>query len=135
MLILYSELVNKFQDKLGTPKELIIETFNKPDATDVVKNKYISIKKFDEFYILIIFETIGNDVKILNAYHINSKLLDGVDISKMRPLDALKEFMNRYGMIKSVPGIGDHKIFVEKNTNVYFLGILDIDKYLEAMAT
>ena len=133
MRFLYPELINRFHDVLGTPKTLIEETFNKPDKTEVVKNAYVSIKKFDNSYILIIFEDSGNAVKFLNAYKIYPELLDGLNINAVKPLDVLREFMNRYGIKKSIPGFGEHNFFVEKNVNVFFLGILDIEKYLEAV--
>lgn len=133
MQINYSELIEKFQEQLGTPKDLILETFNKPDSSEVVKTKYISIKNFGDFYILIVFEMDDKVVRFLNAYRIYTKLLDGANISKMKPLAVLTEFMNRYGIDKDIPRFGKHKIFIEKSMNIFFLGILDIDKYLEAV--
>ena len=133
MMFSYSELIDKFQDLLGTPKPLIEETFNKPDATDIVKDKMISIKRYGDFYILIVFEMDDKIVRFLSAYRIYPKLLDGADISKLKPLDILKEFMNRYGVSKGTSGLGEHKIFIDKSVNVYFLGILDIEKYQEAL--
>lgn len=133
MIISYSKLIDSFQEHLGTPKHLIEETFNKPDATDIVKDRCISIKRFGEFYILIIFEMGDKDVRFLNAYRIYPKLLDGTDISKMKPIDILKEFMNRFGVAKEIPGFGEQKIFIDKKVNVFFFGILDIEKYLEAV--
>lgn len=133
MRISYSELIQKFNEILGTPKELIEETFNKPDATDIVMNRYLSIKNFGDFYILIIFHMDDKTVRFLDAYRIYSKLLDGNDISKMKPLEVLTEFMNRYGITKNIAGVGEHKMFVDKKLNVLFLGILDIEKYLEAV--
>jgi hypothetical protein len=129
----YSEVIDKFQDQLGTPKELIVETFNKSDATDIVGDKCVALKRFGDFYILITYGMEGNYVRFLNAYRVYPELLEGVDIPKLKPLQVLKEFMNRYGVSKSVPGFGEVKIFVEKNVNVVFFGILDIDKYLEAI--
>jgi hypothetical protein len=133
MKIIYSELIEKFQDILGTPKELIEETLNKPNNTDIVMNRYISVKNFGDFYILIIFDMEDKSVKLLNAYRIYSKLLDGNDISKMKPFEVLTEFMNRYGVSRNIPGLGEHKIFIEKQSKIFFQGILDIDKYLEAL--
>jgi len=149
----YSELIEKFKDVLGTPKELMEETFNKPDAVDIVKNRYVSIKKFrnlsgdfdGDFYIITISESYDTSVRFLNAYRIYPNMLndvvqndDGVNvdtteiskISEMRPLDVLKGFMNRYGLAKAIPGFGERRIFVEKNVDVFFFGILDIEKYL-----
>jgi hypothetical protein len=129
----YSDLITKFQEILGVSKYLIEEAFNKPDMTDVVSNKCISIKNFGEFHILIIFEMDGQIVRFLNAYRIYPKLLDGIDISKMKPLDVLKEFMNRYGITKTIPGFGEHKILIERKHNIFFPGIIEIEKYLEAI--
>lgn len=129
----FSELLNRFQELMGTPKELIEETFNKPDATDTAVGKYISLKNFGNYSILIIFEMENESVRFLNAYRIYPKLLEGLDISKMKPLDILTEFMNRYGIAKDVPGFGEHKIFIERNHKIFFPGILDIEKYLETL--
>jgi len=133
MQFLYAELVSRFQEVLGTPKELIEETYNKPDATDVARNKYISVKNFGEFYILIVFETYDNYVRFLNAYRIYPKLMDGADMSRMKPIEVLKEFMDRYGVAKTIPGFGERNILLEKNTDVFFLGVLNVEKYLEAI--
>ena len=122
----FSEIINKFQEVLRTPKELIKETFNKPDATDIVKSRYISVKWFGDSYIMVIFETDGNFVRFLNAYRIYPKMMDGVDISRMKPLEILREFMEKYGVTKSLPGFGDCKTFIEKNASIFFFGILDI---------
>lgn len=133
MQVIYSELINMFQDLLGTPKELILETFNKPDATDIAVNRCISIKKFDDFYLLIIFEMNDEIVRFISAYRIYPKLLNGVDISKMKPLEILTEFMNMYGVSRPIPGHGEQKIFIDKSLKIFFPGILDIEKYMEAL--
>lgn len=133
MQVLYSELINRFQDLLGIQKNLIEETFNKPDATDVVLDKYISVKNFGSYCILIIFEMGDQTLKFLNAHRIYPKLLNGNDVSKMKPLDLLLEFMNIYGISRTVPGFGEHKVFVERKMKIFFPGILDIEKYMEAL--
>ena len=132
MQIFYSELIEKFHDVLGTPKQLIEETFNKPDATDIVISRYISIKNFGDYYILIIFDLDNKIVRFLNAYKIYQKMMDGTDISKMKPLEVLTEFMNRYGIPKEISGFGEQKVFVEKRLKIFFGGVLDIERYLEA---
>ena len=132
MRIFYSELIEKFQDVLGTPKELIEETFNKPDATDIVITRYISIKNFGDYYILVIFDLDDKAVRFLNAYRIYQRMMDGKDISKMKPLEILTEFMNRYGIPKEISGFGEQKVFVEKTLKIFFSGVLDIERYLEA---
>jgi hypothetical protein len=129
----YSEVIQKFQDQLGTPKELIEETFNKSDATDIVSDRCVAIKRFGDFYILVTYGMDGNYVRFLNAYRIYPELLEGIDIRKLRPVQVLKEFMNRYGISKAVPGFGEVKVFIEKTVKVMFLGILDIDKYVESV--
>jgi len=126
----YSELINKFKDTLGTPKEMIEETFNKPDATDVVVNEYISIRSFGDYYIIVIFEMGDTSAKFINAYRIYPKMLDGMDIGRSKPFDVLKEFMNKYGIAKDIPGYGQQKIFVKREMRVVFLGLLDVEKYL-----
>lgn len=133
MQFVYSELVTRFQDVLGTPKLLVEETFNKPDATDVAINKCVSIKNFGEFYALVIFEMDGQVVRFMNAYRIYPQLFNGTDISRMKPTDILKEFMNTYGISKTIPGVGECKFFVDRKMNIFFPGILDIEKYLEAV--
>jgi len=133
MQVIYSELITRFQDLLGTPKELIEETFNKPDATNIVSNRCISSKNFGSFHMLIIFEMDNETVRFLNAYRVYPQLMNGADISKMKPLEMLTEFMNRFGLPKEIPGAGEHKIFIERRMNIFFPGILDIDKYLEAL--
>ena len=109
----YDEMINKFQDTLGTPKVMIEETFNKPDATDIVINKYISIKNFGDCFMLIVFEMDGLIARFLRAYKIYPKLLDGMNIAKMKPIDVLTEFMNKYGIAKEIPGFGEQKVFIE----------------------
>jgi hypothetical protein len=126
----YSQLIDKFQEALGTQKELINEVFNKPDATDVVSNKYISIKNFGDFYLLIIFEVDDQIARFFYAYRIYQKLLD-VNIGKMKPIEMLTEFMNKYGVSKTIPGVGEHKIMIENKLSVFFPGILNVEKYLE----
>jgi hypothetical protein len=126
----YDEIITRFQDTLETPKMLIEETFNKPDATDIVVNRYISIKNFGDFHMLIIFEMDGLIVRFLRAYRIHPKLLDGFNINKMKPIDVLTEFMNKYGIAKEIPQFGEHKILIERKMKIFFLGVLDIEKYL-----
>jgi len=126
----YDEIIDRFQDVLATPKMLIEETYNKPDNTDVVVNRYISIKNFGGFYMLIIFEMDGLVVRFLRAYRILPKLLDGINIAKTKPLDVLTAFMEKYGVPKAIPQFGEHKIFIERSLKVFFPGVLDIDKYL-----
>jgi len=129
----YSELIEKFSEVLGTPKELINETFNKPDATDIVVNRCVSVKNLGDCYMLIVFQMDGQVVRFLYAYKIYPKLLDGVDIGKMKPIQLLTEFMNKYGVSKSIPSFGERKVLVEKNSNVFFPGILNMEAYLEAV--
>jgi hypothetical protein len=129
----YSELILNFQEHLGVSKFLIDETFNKPDASDIVVNRCVSVKNFGEYYILVIFEMDGQVVRFLSGYRIYPKLLDGADLTKMKPLDILQEFMNRYGLSKQLPGFGEHKFFIERRLKLFFPGILDIDKYQEAL--
>lgn len=135
MQVYYNELIIKFQDTLGTQKELIEDTFNRPDLTDVILDKYISIKSFGDYYMLIIFDMDerAKSARILYAYRIYQQMLDGTDISKMKPLEVLTEFMNKYGISKEVPGFGQQKIIIKKSPKVFFPGILDVDKYLEAV--
>lgn len=134
MRILYSEVIEKFQDVLNTPKELIDEAFNKPDATDIVSNKYISFRNFYDFYMLVVFEMddIKKIVKILSAYTIYPKMMDGLDVAKMKPVKLLEEFMKVYGVEKNLPGFGQQKFLINKERGVCFLGILDLEKYSEA---
>jgi len=133
MQFYYSDIITRFQDVLGIQKVIVEETFNKPDATDIVVNKMISVKSFGDFYLLIIFEMDGQIVRFLNAYRIYPRLLGGADISKMKPLQMLTEFMNRYGISKPIQGFGEQKIFVDRKLKIFFPGILDINKYLEAI--
>jgi len=133
MQIIYSELIARFQEPLGVSKDLIEETFNKPDATDVVSNRFVSIKNFGDYYILIIFDADDKIVRFLYAYRIYQKMLDGTEIGKMKPIDVLKEFMNLYGITKNIEGHGEHRILIERKSNIFFPGILDIEKYLEAV--
>src|SRR4030043_1445974 len=115
MRVYYNELVEKFHETLGTPKELIEDTFNKPDLTDVIIDKYISIKNFGDYYMLIIFDMDerAKSARILYAYRIYQKMLDGIEISRMKPLEVLTEFMNKYGIAKEVPGFGQQKIIIK----------------------
>lgn len=132
MKFFYNDLTNKLLEVMGIPKWFVEETFNKPDATDIVSSKCISIKNFGECYMLVIFEIDDVTVRFLSAYKIFSKLLDGVNITKTKPVDVLRELMNRYGITWNVPKFGEHKILIEKSQNVFFPGILDIEKYMEA---
>jgi len=134
MKIIYSEVIEKFQEILNTPKQLIDEAFNKPDATDIVSNKYISFRNFYDFYMLVIFEMddIKKITKILNAYTIYPKMMDGIDIVKLKPVKMLEEFMKLYGVDRNIPGFGPKKFLINKERGVCFLGILDIEKYSEA---
>lgn len=120
MQFYFSDLITNFQELLGIQKELVVETFNKPDATDIVMNKGISVKNFGDFYFLVIFEMDGQIVRFYNAYRIYPKLLNGADASKMKPLEMLTEFMNRYGIIKEVSRFDQQKIFIDRKLNVFF---------------
>jgi len=133
MQFVYSELITRFKDLLGTQKELVEETFNKPDATDIVMNRCVSIRKFGDFHLLIVFEMNGQVVRFLSAYRVYPKLMNGMDIGKMKPIEVLTEFMNRYGVSKQIPGLGERKILFERAMRVFFPGILDIEKYLGAL--
>lgn len=133
MLVSYSELINRFGEALGITREMIQETFNKPDATEIVMNRYVSVKMFGDMYILIVYEMSNAAVRFLNAYRIYPKLLEGVEIYGMKPLGILKEFMDRYGMGKEIPGFGEKKFFVDRTSCISFFGILDIEKYMEAV--
>jgi len=133
MRFAYSELVTRFEEPLGIRKDIVEETFNKPDATDVFADKCISIKNYGDFYMLVVFEMDGQVVRFLSAYRVYPKLLDGFDIPRMKPVDVLKEFMNRYGIPKMIPKFGEQKILIERKTNIFFPGIVDIEKYLEAV--
>jgi hypothetical protein len=110
-------------------------TFNKPDLTDVISDKYISIKNFGDFYILIVFAIDDRTriTEVLYSYRIYQKLLDGKDISKMKPTEVLKEFMNKFGKGKNIPGHGEQKFYIDRPSNVFFPGILDLDMYSEAV--
>jgi hypothetical protein len=59
--------------------------------------------------------------------------MDGFSIAGARPLAILEGFMDRYGIAKEIPGFGEHKFFVKKEMRIMFLGILDIEKYLEVL--
>jgi hypothetical protein len=135
MMFRYNDLIEKFADSLGTPKYIIEETFAKPDRTDVAIDKYISVKDFGEYSILIIFDTSGNDVNFLRAFRIYHRMLDGASDPnvrrKMKPLEMLTMFMEKYGICKAVPGHGEKKILIDKPMNIFFPGILDIEKYLK----
>ncbi|MFH0836631.1 MAG: hypothetical protein V1870_00720 [Candidatus Aenigmatarchaeota archaeon] len=135
MKILYSEVIEKFQDVLNTPKELIDDAFNKPDATDIVSNRYVSFRNFSDFYMIVVFEMddIKKTVKILNAYTIYPKMMDGLDVAQMKPVKMLEEFMKIYGIDKNIPGFGPQKFLVNKERGVCFLGILDLEKYSETV--
>lgn len=72
-------------------------------------------------------------VKILSAYTIYPKMMDGMDIVKMKPVKLLEEFMKMYGIDKNIPGFGQQKFLINKERGVCFLGILDLEKYSEAL--
>ncbi|MEM5836597.1 MAG: hypothetical protein QW451_00905 [Candidatus Aenigmatarchaeota archaeon] len=133
MQIIFSELIERFQNLLGTPKELILETFNKPDATDFVFDKCVSIKNFGDFYILIIFEMNDEIVRFSCAYRIYPKLLNGFDLKEKRPLEILEAFMEEFGVSKFLPGFGEYKFLIDRKAKVFFSGILDLEKYLKAL--
>ncbi len=133
MKIVYNELIERFQEALGVSKHLIEETFNKPDATDVIANRFVSVKNFGDFCIIIVFDLDDKTVRFLYAYRIYPRLLDGIDISKTRPVGILKEFMDRYGESRSIPGCGEQKFLIDKRLGIFFLGIVNIEKYMEAV--
>ncbi|MEM5766112.1 MAG: hypothetical protein QW423_00510 [Candidatus Aenigmatarchaeota archaeon] len=133
MRFVFSELIERFHKLLGTPKELILETFNKPDATDFVLNRCISIKNFGEFYILIIFDMDDQSVRFSNAYRIHPQLINGFDIARMRPVEILEEFMKIFGVSRFIPAYGDCKFLIDKKNKIFFPGILDIEKYLQTL--
>jgi len=130
MQFLYSGLIANFMDVLGTPKHAIDETFNKPDSSDITMNTGISIKDFGDYHILIVFQLDDQNVRFMNAYRIYPKLLPGIDFRKTKPLKVLKAFMEKYGIEKEFPGHEPCKFLIERGSNIFFPGILDIDKYL-----
>jgi hypothetical protein len=129
----YNELIERFADALGTPKAMIEDTFAKPDRTDVAIDKYVSVKEYGDYSMLIIFDTSGNDVNFLRAFRIYHRMLDGLMDSSVRkrlkPIDVLTMFMEKYGICKAIPGQGERKILIDKPMNIFFPGILDIVKY------
>jgi hypothetical protein len=129
----YNELVEKFAGMLGTPKDMIEDTFAKPDKTDVAIDKYISAKSYGGFSIIIIFDTEGNDVHFLRAYRIYNGMIEGgqAAMAKMKPLELLTKFMQSYGIPREIPGRGEHRILIDKPMNIFFSGVLDIDRYLK----
>lgn len=133
MNFLYNDTITKFHEQLGVTKELIEDTFNKPDATDVIVDKAISIKNYGQYYILVVTSMADRVVRFLNAYRIYPKMLDGVDIGSMSPTDALKAFMEAYGLEIELPMLGMQKFFIERKRNVFFPGVLDIEKYVETV--
>ena len=130
MQFLYSGLIANFMDVLGTPKHAIDETFNKPDSSDITMNTGISIKDFGGYHILIVFQLDDQNVRFMNAYRVYPQLLPGVNMQKAKPLKVLKAFMEKYGIEKEFPGHGACKFLIERGSNIFFPGILDIDKYL-----
>jgi hypothetical protein len=130
MQFLYSGLIANFMDVLGTPKHAIDETFNKPDSSDITMNTGISIKDFGGYCILIVFQLDDQNVRFMNAYRLYPQLLLGIDFRKTKPLKVLKAFMEKYGIEKEFPGHGPCRFLIERGSNIFFTGILDIDKYL-----
>jgi len=130
MEFLYSGLIANFMDVLGTPKHAIDETFNKPDSSDVLADKGVSMKDFGDFWMLVVFQLGDQDVRFMSAYRVYPKLLPGVNMQKAKPFEVLKAFMEKYGIEKEFPGHGPCKFLIERGSNIFFPGILDIDRYL-----
>jgi len=133
MRFLYSGLIANFMDVLGTPKHAIDETFNKPDSSDVLTDRGASIKHFGDYSIIIVFHLDGQDVRFMAAYRVYQQMLPEVDVRKSRPLDVLKALMEKYGIEREFSGHGPCRFLIERGSNVFFPGILDIDKYVADM--
>ena len=132
MQFAFSEVISKFSNDLGVNKLEIVETFNKPDSSQIIGGTIISVKNFGPFHLLVTFEMDGLLVRFMNAYKIFPKLIEN-DIKKSKPLDILSEFMDKFGLEKDIPGVGKKKIFVDVQRKTFFQGILDIEKYNSAV--
>lgn len=130
MEFLYSGLIANFMEVLGTPKHAIDETFNKPDASDILTDKGISMKDFGDFWMIVVFHLDDQKVRFMNAYRVYAGMLPGMDIKRTKPTEVLRALMEKYGVDKEFPGRGPCKFLVERGSNVFFPGILDIDRYL-----
>jgi len=133
MEFLYSGLIANYMDVMGTPKHAIDETFNKPDASDVLTDKGVSMRDFGDFWMLVVFQLDDQNVRFMNAYRIYPQMLPGVDLRKPKPIEVLSALMDKYGIEKEIAGYGPRKLLIEKGSKIFFPGILDIDRYLADM--
>lgn len=132
MQFAFSEIINRFSDALGVTKFEIVETFNKPDSSSILGGTNISMKNFGNFHVLITFQMDNDIVRFMNAYRIYPQLFQK-DLRKMKADAVLFEFMEAFGIEKEIPGIGKKKIFADPQRKAFFQGILDIDKYSNAV--
>jgi len=132
MQFAFSEIINKFSDILGVTKFEIVETFNKPDSSSILGGTIISMKNFGNYYVLITFEMDANVVRFMSSFKVYPQLLDR-DIKKMNAEDVMFEFMEKFGIEKEIPGVGMKKIYSDPQRKMFFQGILDIDKYTNAV--
>ena len=132
MQFAFSEIINRFSDALNVTKFEILETFNKPDSSTVLGGTNISIKNFNNFHVLVTFQMDNDLVRFMNAYKIYPQLLQK-DLKRMKADAVLFEFMETFGVEKDIPGVGMKKIYADPQRRTFFQGILDIDKYSNAI--
>jgi|SRR3989344_1119431 len=132
MQFAFSQIIDRFSNALGVSKFEIAETFNKPDKSSILGGTTISLKNFGNSYVLITFGIDGQIVRFENAFKIYPQLLDK-EIRKMKAEEVMFEFMEKFGIEKDIPGIGKKKIFADPQRKAFFQGILDIDKYSNAV--
>jgi len=131
MQISWSKTINQFAPVFGLTKEQIEDTYNKPDKTDIIGGNYITVKFYGGYAVLVTFTMQMDHANFMNAYKIFPDMLT-VDVDKASAVDILKNFMENYGMLVDVPGIGKVKTHFNESRKEFFQGILDIEKYIQA---
>jgi hypothetical protein len=132
MQILWSKTINQFAPIFNLTKEQIEDTYNKPDKTDIIGGNYITIKFYGSYAVLVTFTMKMDHVNFMNAYKIFPDMLK-VDVEKASALEILKDFMEGYGMLVDLPGVGKVKTYFNESKKEFFQGILDVEKYMQAV--
>jgi hypothetical protein len=131
MQTVWSKTIEQFCPQFKLTKEQIEDAFNKPDKTESVGGTYVTVKFYSGYAVAVTFFMQGNKTHFMNAYRIFPDMLT-VDVDKAGALEILQNFMENYGMLVDVPGVGKVKTHVDLAAKKFFQGILDVEKYMQA---
>lgn len=134
MQIVWSKVIENFAPAFGLSKAQIEDTYNKPDKSKMMGGTYVTVKFYSGYAVIITFAMELDKIHFLNAYKVFPDMLT-VDVAKADPIQILVNFMEGYGKVVDLPGVGKVKTYVNEDTRQFYQGMLDIEKYGQALAS